>query len=186
MFFWHSLSPLNPAAFAIALRKQSPRRRLTFAIYFLAIHSAYPIYAYKPFIFLVPLIPILNSIFDSLMWSAIRPSPARWLRAPDRALSSSFTRGRTSPRGPRNSIRRPEPIPNTRREGAQIPHPESSNGETSNPAANYDPSKNTLLSPVHIPEDPNAVLKENHPAIGILANSGLVVQRQLELMNVMM
>ncbi|KAH1268618.1 hypothetical protein KXV81_005031 [Aspergillus fumigatus] len=53
------------------------------------------------------------------------------------------------------------------------------------PTPNYDPAQNTLLSPVHIPEDPNGVLKETHPAMGILANSGLVIQRQLELMNVM-
>ncbi|KAL8804166.1 MAG: hypothetical protein Q9182_002708 [Xanthomendoza sp. 2 TL-2023] len=44
---------------------------------------------------------------------------------------------------------------------------------------------NSLLSPVHIPEDPNGVLNEKHPAASILANSGIVVQRQLELMNVM-
>lgn len=36
-----------------------------------------------------------------------------------------------------------------------------------------------------MPEDPNGVLKENHPATRILANSGLVVQRQLEIMNLM-
>ncbi|RHZ68172.1 hypothetical protein CDV55_104883 [Aspergillus turcosus] len=53
------------------------------------------------------------------------------------------------------------------------------------PNPNYDPAQNTLLSPVHIPENPNGVLKETHPAMGILANSGLVIQRQLELMNVM-
>lgn len=45
---------------------------------------------------------------------------------------------------------------------------------------------NSLLSPVHIPEDPNGVLNEQHPAAHILANSGIVVQRQLELMNVML
>ena len=44
---------------------------------------------------------------------------------------------------------------------------------------------NSLLSPVHIPEDPNGVLNEKHPAATILANSGIVIQRQLELMNVM-
>ncbi|KAL8951611.1 MAG: hypothetical protein Q9183_007443, partial [Haloplaca sp. 2 TL-2023] len=43
---------------------------------------------------------------------------------------------------------------------------------------------NSLLSPVHIPEDPNAVINEKHPAASILSNSGIVVQRQLELMNV--
>lgn len=128
----------------------------------------------------------------SIMWSAtLRPSPVRWFRAPGRALSSSFTRGRARPQGPRNSIRRPERIPSAKGEGAQSQpqpsQPDSSNPETSHPnTANYDPSQNTLLAPVHIPEDPNAVLRENHPAVGLLANSGLVVQRQLELMNVMM
>ncbi|KAI4257009.1 MAG: hypothetical protein LQ352_001837 [Teloschistes flavicans] len=43
---------------------------------------------------------------------------------------------------------------------------------------------NSLLSPVHIPEDPNGVLNERHPAASILMNSGIVIQRQLELMNV--
>ena len=43
---------------------------------------------------------------------------------------------------------------------------------------------NSLLSPVHIPEDPNAVINEKHPAASILSNSGIVVQRQLEIMNV--
>lgn len=45
---------------------------------------------------------------------------------------------------------------------------------------------NNLLSPVHIPEDTNGVLNESHPAARILANSALVVQRQLEMMNVML
>ncbi|KAL8943324.1 MAG: hypothetical protein Q9211_001019 [Gyalolechia sp. 1 TL-2023] len=44
---------------------------------------------------------------------------------------------------------------------------------------------NSLLSPVHIPEDPHGLLNEKHPAATILANSGIVIQRQLELMNVM-
>ena len=48
---------------------------------------------------------------------------------------------------------------------------------------NEDSSTNPLLAPVHIPEDPNAVLKERHPATSILANSGLVIQRQIEMMN---
>ncbi|EER27764.1 Scramblase family protein [Coccidioides posadasii C735 delta SOWgp] len=48
------------------------------------------------------------------------------------------------------------------------------------------PQNNSLLAPVHIPEDPSAVLKDGHPATRILANSGLVVQRQLEMMNVLL
>ncbi|KAK5009613.1 hypothetical protein LTR60_005157, partial [Cryomyces antarcticus] len=46
--------------------------------------------------------------------------------------------------------------------------------------------QSNLLSPVHIPEDPEGILKETHPAMSILANSSIVVQRQLEMMNVML
>lgn len=47
------------------------------------------------------------------------------------------------------------------------------------------PADNDLLAPVHIPEDQNAILTANHPATQILANSAIVVQRKLELMNVL-
>jgi hypothetical protein len=39
---------------------------------------------------------------------------------------------------------------------------------------------------VHIPEDPDGVLKETHPATKILSNSAIVVQRELEMMNLML
>ncbi|KAL2863491.1 scramblase family protein [Aspergillus lucknowensis] len=113
-----------------------------------------------------------------MLSTRIRFLPARWLQPP-RASASSFTRGRPNPHGPRNSIRRPLPI---RKDATPSDKQVES---TSPPRPNYDPSHNTLLSPVHIPEDPHGVLKESHPATGILANSGLVIQRQLELMNVM-
>ncbi|KAL4801575.1 Scramblase-domain-containing protein [Aspergillus unguis] len=114
------------------------------------------------------------------MWTTrVRIPTTRWCQHP-RASASSFTRGRATPaRGPRNSIRRPPPI---RKDPASS---DAEAGNTGAPIENYDPAQNTLLSPVYIPEDPNGVLKESHPATGILANSGLVVQRQLELMNVM-
>ncbi|KAL2845248.1 Scramblase-domain-containing protein [Aspergillus pseudoustus] len=112
------------------------------------------------------------------MWSTrVRIPAARWFQTP-RAFASSF-RGRPNPRGPRNSIRRPPPI---RRDATPQ---DQQVGNTGAPVTNYDPSQNTLLSAVYIPEDPHGVLKETHPATGILANSGLVIQRQLELMNVM-
>jgi Scramblase len=50
--------------------------------------------------------------------------------------------------------------------------------------ANADPSQNNLLAPVHIAEDPNGIIKSRHPATKLLANSGLVVQRQIEMMNI--
>ncbi|KAL6722220.1 hypothetical protein ACLMJK_001327 [Lecanora helva] len=45
---------------------------------------------------------------------------------------------------------------------------------------------NSLLTPVHMPYDPQAVLTEEHPAASILSHSSVVVTRQLELMNVML
>ena len=45
---------------------------------------------------------------------------------------------------------------------------------------------NNRLSPVHIPEDPDGILKERHPAARILANSAVVIQRELEMMNIML
>lgn len=119
------------------------------------------------------------------MWIARIRAPL-WRGVPLHRPLSTF-RGRRTPRGPRGSIVRPEPIPQTKRvyEPSKEAEPVSSDSHSPQ-AANYDPSQNTLLSPVYIPEDPNAVLKENHPATNVLANSGLVVQRQLEMMNVMM
>jgi hypothetical protein len=64
-----------------------------------------------------------------------------------------------------------------------------------NPASNIEnvstalrdtiPQNNNLLSPVHIPEDPNAVLKETHPAAKLLANSSLVVLKDIDMINVL-
>lgn len=45
---------------------------------------------------------------------------------------------------------------------------------------------NSLLTPVNIPEDPDGVLNEKHPAADLLSHSSLVVTRQLEMMNVML
>lgn len=46
-------------------------------------------------------------------------------------------------------------------------------------------SENNLVAPVHVPEDPNGVLKETHPAMRLLEHSAILVQRQLEMMNVL-
>ncbi|KAJ5576133.1 hypothetical protein N7535_003059 [Penicillium sp. DV-2018c] len=114
------------------------------------------------------------------MWSLrLRPLQKQWAPARTRALSTFRSHG--PQRGPRNSIRRPDPI-RTSRDSQPRPDPPEPQPATQ---PNYDPSQNTLLSPVHIPEDPNGVLKENHPATSILANSGIVIQRQLEMMNIM-
>ncbi|EEH33146.1 hypothetical protein PAAG_04199 [Paracoccidioides lutzii Pb01] len=93
---------------------------------------------------------------------------------------------------PQNNPGRPDPplpLPKEDQTRAQSASASSSPGEqnsVSTTLRNTDPQDNSLLAPVHIPEDPNAVLKERHPAAALLANSGLVVQRQLEMMNVLL
>ena len=92
--------------------------------------------------------------------------------------------------GPRNTVHRPpQPSRIPRRPGnspAQAEGKSSSIDTVSNALRNTNPQDNNLLAPVHIPEDPDGVLNEKHPAAALLANSAIVVQRQLELMNVML
>ncbi|KAJ4344041.1 hypothetical protein N0V95_006419 [Ascochyta clinopodiicola] len=56
----------------------------------------------------------------------------------------------------------------------------------SNALATTPDSDNPLVTPVYMPEDPHAVLKQTHPAMRLLDNSAIVIQRQLEVMNVLM
>lgn len=119
------------------------------------------------------------------MWSTKLPLPPLRGLSIQRPLST--LRGRSTRLGPRSSIIRPGRLPQTQKpdetpQQTDSPAPESQ--DAINP--NYDPSQNTLLSPVFLPEDPHGGLKETHPATKLLANSALVVQRQLEMMNVMM
>ncbi|KAL2040646.1 hypothetical protein N7G274_006625 [Stereocaulon virgatum] len=108
---------------------------------------------------------------------------------------------RTLPPGPRGSPRRPPPpLPKWKRSvrrrqdsrgpPEKAPEPpqerQSSLDAVSGALRNADQENNSLLSPVHIPEDPDGVLNEKHPATSILSNSSIVVTRQLELMNVML
>ncbi|KAJ5647325.1 Scramblase-domain-containing protein [Penicillium lividum] len=100
------------------------------------------------------------------------------------SLRSRNTRGSRPILRPRNQPPRHTPkAPETSEtpDNSDPTNPQPQDG----PNPHYDPAKNTLLSPVYMPEDPNGVLKENHPATSILANSGLVVQRQLEMMTLM-
>lgn len=125
------------------------------------------------------------------MWSV--RLQLRSLRSIPASRQLSSLRGKPPARGPRGSIVRPAPIQpkSGKPEASQPPDAIGAEAQTEHQPqdaynTNYDPTQNTLLSPVHIPEDPNGVLKESHPATNILANSGVVVQRQLEMMNVMM
>ncbi|KAL5383702.1 hypothetical protein DPSP01_005806 [Paraphaeosphaeria sporulosa] len=112
---------------------------------------------------------------------------------------------RRIPPGPRGSIRRANSskLPNSSRvnrsaasqqpgqDADRLPPPPNGPSPSkveavSNALATTSDANNPLLTPVHIPEDPNGVIKENHPAMRLLENSSIVVQRQLEMMNVLM
>ncbi|KAJ4346919.1 uncharacterized protein N0V89_010852 [Didymosphaeria variabile] len=112
---------------------------------------------------------------------------------------------RNVPPGPRGSIRRAKPstppIPPQVNHSAASRQPEPNANQQSPPTTESPTSKveavsnalsntsdanNPLLTPVHIPEDHNGVIKESHPAMRLLENSTIVVQRQLEMMNVLM
>lgn len=110
------------------------------------------------------------------------------LRPPSHFLRAAYTT--RAPKRPRSSFPRHQ-------QPSRIPKaPESSPGliqkgtskvdAVSDALRDTNADQNNLLSPVHIPEDPHGVLNERHPAAGILANLSIVVQRQLELMNVML
>ena len=126
--------------------------------------------------------------------SRILPPSVRLLRA-GFATQQHRQRAPKTP-VPRSSGYRPPPsIPLSRRpntaKSSQAPKPppeekKSSVDSISGALRDASDQDNSLLSPVHVPEDPDGVLNENHPATSILSNSSLVVTRQLELMNVML
>jgi len=99
-------------------------------------------------------------------------------------------RNKARAQGPRNTVRRPPqppPLPNRPENSpAQTEGKASSTDAVSDALRNANPQENNLLAPVYIPEDPDGVLNEKHPAAALLANSAIVVQRQLEVMNVML
>ncbi|KAH0565876.1 hypothetical protein GP486_000733 [Trichoglossum hirsutum] len=96
---------------------------------------------------------------------------------------------RHDPHSPRNTVpKRNQPSRILVPSGRRHPSPEGQGQNTnavSEALQQTEDRDNSLLSPVHIPEDPNGVLRETHPAADILANSAIVIQRRLELMNVM-
>ena len=116
-------------------------------------------------------------------------------------FATSRPRFRSLPPRPRGTVRRPPPpVPLSKRPVRQrqssSDQPKSSSeppndkqsplDAVSGALRNADQENNSLLSPVFIPEDPDGVLNEKHPATSILSNSSIVVTRQLELMNVML
>ena len=115
-------------------------------------------------------------IVRSLRPPALRISGARYIsvqRDPLRKKSSTLRR---TPSPSFNSQDASSQPPAGASEPAKLP-------SVSETLARADPAHNNLLAPVHIPEDEGAIIKWQHPATKLLANSGLVVQRQIEMMN---
>lgn len=117
-------------------------------------------------------------IIRSLRPPALRTKGARYIsvqRDPLRKKSS------TPPRPPSN------PPPSKPRAASSQPPDSASDApklpSVSETLAGADPAHSNLLAPVYIPEDEGAIIKSQHPATKLLANSGLVVQRQIEMMN---
>jgi Scramblase len=127
------------------------------------------------------MIPLKATAARSLRLPALRVAGVRYRNASRLNQPRSSKRPSNRQASPSSSSRRiekPEPSP------AQAQGAPSNTPSISDALASTSASENNLLAPVHIPEDPNAVLKETHPATALLANSGLVVQRQIEMMNI--
>jgi Scramblase len=124
--------------------------------------------------------PLRNVIGRLSRPPAFRVSGVRY-RGAARLYKPRSAKRYTNPQAPSQPLKprvnRPESA------AAQAQGGPSSTPSISDTLASASPPENNLLAPVHIPEDPDAVLKETHPAAPILANSGLVVQRQIEMMN---
>ena len=126
-------------------------------------------------------------ILLSMLLAVALPRPALQVsrKAPCRA--TLVTR---NPRRSRFIIpRQPRPIrpPSaTGSSGARPPPPPLPPDTVSSALRDANSEDNNLLSPVHIPEDPDGILKERHPAAKILAISAVVIQRELEMMNIML
>ncbi|KAI9822410.1 MAG: hypothetical protein M1827_000129 [Pycnora praestabilis] len=112
----------------------------------------------------------------------------RKFRSPSTSLLR-YASSKRSLRGPWNTIPRatqPAKVPQAPENARNLSKHNTSKVEAvSDALRDANAQDNNLLAPVHVPEDPNSILKENHPATSILRNSAIVVQRQLELMNVM-
>ncbi|KAL8704328.1 MAG: hypothetical protein Q9201_002514 [Fulgogasparrea decipioides] len=131
-----------------------------------------------PPIKLPPRIPIFPKCVYRAAYSTSRSrTPRPQLSSHARSRLSKDSQNATR-RWPQSSQKHPLEEQKTQKEQKKKP-------SLSDALKNTKDQDNSLLSPVHIPEDPNGVLNEKHPAANILANSGIVVERKLELLNVM-
>ena len=119
-----------------------------------------------------------------------QPRPLARIELARQARHKGHYTNKARAQGPRNTVHRlPQP---SRTPKPPADSPAQAKGKVSSTDAvcdalrNTNPQDNNLLAPVYIPEDLDGVLNEKHPAATLLANSAIVVQRQLELMNVML
>lgn len=118
----------------------------------------------------------------------------RFVQCPTAVLKAAFATARPrKPLGPRNTLYRPPPP-------RRVPAPQTCSSQSNRSAdgkqspidavssslRDANAEDNNLLTPVNIPEDPDGMLNEGHPAAHLLSHSSLVVTRQLEMMNVML
>ncbi|KAM0723486.1 hypothetical protein Q7P37_000473 [Cladosporium fusiforme] len=105
----------------------------------------------------------------------------RWLRKP---APRARAWGERKPEDHNNHDHLPEEArPQAGNE--QLPNQQQGPGLNTQLASTLSQSSSAdLVSEVHIPADPNGVLPPNHPALAILGNSSLVIQRQIEMMNI--
>lgn len=115
-------------------------------------------------------------IVRSLRPPALRISGARYLSVQRDPLHNKSSPTRRTPNPSSNPQDASLNPPVEASESAKLP-------SVSETLARADPAHNNLLAPVHIPEDEGAIIKSQHPSTKLLANSGLVVQRQIEMMN---
>ena len=120
---------------------------------------------------------------------------SRFIRSPAALLRAAFATSRPrKPLGPRNTLSRPPPplrrIPEPQKQSTQ---PDQASQGKQSPIDAVSKSlrdanieDNSLLTPVNIPEDPDGVLNQKHPAANLLSHSSLVVTRPLAIMTVML
>ncbi|KAF1830796.1 Scramblase-domain-containing protein [Decorospora gaudefroyi] len=124
------------------------------------------------------------------------PATRRWLKLPRECARPFATRHtRPSPRPQarpsrqsclKQRVQAHSSKPPGSEQASNAPGDASKVDAVSNALSTTPDSENNLITPVYMPEDANAVLKQTHPAMRLLDNSSLIVQRQLEMMNVLM
>ncbi|KIX09322.1 uncharacterized protein Z518_00401 [Rhinocladiella mackenziei CBS 650.93] len=107
----------------------------------------------------------------------LKPRLQFFLASRSRNFTSSIQRNSTAP-NPKKDEPQDGSTPSQGQSPPKRPSMEKILAET-------DPKENPLVAPVHIPFDTNGILKPDHPAAKVLSQSGIVVQRHIELMNIL-